>query len=258
MTIRPCWRHLQPANVRSNSRGRSGRALCRFRREAGCLLALPLVSAEHGTSMRSVSATAPVLAELPELLVAGSMLEAVTAFGRRVQVRVESVDGAGVDVACPDGILVPGMPVTVRVATGGGVAFVQLGVERIESTGAWAHARLRASAVLSVDGERRFSRCRYAGTVWLGGRPLGCGRGRGRRPQRRRHPLPHGVAARPGRRAGARARGPGTAADRDARADPAHAPARRWPQRGRCRGHRARERRLGAPRAPARFLTRRT
>ena len=121
--------------------------------------------------------TAPVLAELPELLVAGSMLEAVTAFGRRVQVRVESVDGAGVDVACPDGVLVPGMPVTVRVATGGGVAFVQLGVERIESTGAWAHARLRASAVLSVDGERRFSRCRYAGTVWLGGRRAGSSEG---------------------------------------------------------------------------------
>jgi hypothetical protein len=79
----------------------------------------------------------------------------VTAFGRRVQVRVESVDGAGVDVACPDGALVPGMPVTVRVATGGGVAFVQLGVERIESTGAWAHARLRASAVLSVDAVER-------------------------------------------------------------------------------------------------------
>ena len=91
--------------------------------------------------MRFMSATAPVLAELPELLVSGSMVEAVTAFGRRVQVRVESVDGAGVDVACPDGALVPGMPVTVRVATGGGVAFVQLGVERIESTGAWAHAR---------------------------------------------------------------------------------------------------------------------
>ena len=73
--------------------------------------------------------------------------------------------------------LVPGMPVTVRVATGGGVAFVQLGVERIESTGAWAHARLRASAVLSVDGERRFSRCRYAGTVWLGGRRAGAAEG---------------------------------------------------------------------------------
>ena len=69
------------------------------------------------------------------------------------------------------------MPVTVRVATGGGVAFVQLGVERIESTGAWAHARLRASAVLSVDGERRFSRCRYAGTVWLGGRRSGAAEG---------------------------------------------------------------------------------
>jgi hypothetical protein len=105
------------------------------------------------------------------------MLEAVTAFGRRVQVRVESVDGAGVDVACPDGALVPGMPVTVRVATGAGVAFVQLGVERIESTGAWAHARLRASAVLSVEGERRFSRCRYAGTVWLGGRRSGAAEG---------------------------------------------------------------------------------
>ena len=127
--------------------------------------------------MGPMSITAPVLAELPELLVAGSMLEAVTAFGRRVQVRVESVDGAGVDVACPDGALVPGMPVTVRVATGGGVAFVQLGVERIESTGAWAHARLRASAVLSVDGERRFSRCRYAGTVWLGGRRSGAAEG---------------------------------------------------------------------------------
>src|SRR6185295_16294586 len=86
----------------------------------------PLVSAGRGTSMGFVSTTAPVLAELPELLVAGSMIEAVTAFGRRVQVRVESVDGAGVDVACPDGALVPGMPVTVRVATGGGVAFVQL------------------------------------------------------------------------------------------------------------------------------------
>ena len=127
--------------------------------------------------MGPVSTTAPVLAELPELLVTGSMLEAVTAFGRRVQVRVESVDGAGVDVACPDGTLVPGMPVTVRVATGGAVAFVQLGVERIESTGAWAHARLRASAVLSVDGERRFSRCRYAGTVWLGGRRAGSAEG---------------------------------------------------------------------------------
>ena len=91
--------------------------------------------------------------------------------------RVESVDGAGVDVACPDGALVPGMPITVRVATSAGVAFVQLGVERIESTGAWAHARLRASAVLSVDGERRFSRCRYAGTVWLGGRRAGAAEG---------------------------------------------------------------------------------
>ena len=127
--------------------------------------------------MGFVSTTAPVLAELPELLVAGTMIEAVTAFGRRVQVRVESVDGAGVDVACPDGALVPGMPVTVRIATGGVVAFVQLGVERIESTGAWAHARLRASAVLSVDGERRFSRCRYAGTVWLGGRRAGAAEG---------------------------------------------------------------------------------
>src|SRR3979411_99669 len=65
--------------------------------------ALRLVSAELGTSMGCVSTTAPVLAELPELLVAGSMLEAVTAFGRRVQVRVESVDGTGADVACPDG-----------------------------------------------------------------------------------------------------------------------------------------------------------
>jgi hypothetical protein len=124
-----------------------------------------------------MSTTAPALPELPELLVSGAMLEAVTAFGRRVQVRVESVDGAGVDVACPDGALVPGMPVTVRVATGAAVAFVQLGVERIESTGAWAHARLRASAVLSVDGERRFSRCRYAGTVWLGGRRAGAAEG---------------------------------------------------------------------------------
>jgi len=78
--------------------------------------------------MGFVAATVPVLAELPELLVAGSMIEAVTAFGRRVQVRVESVDGAGVDVACPDGALVPGMPITVRVATSAGVAFVQLGV----------------------------------------------------------------------------------------------------------------------------------
>ena len=41
----------------------------------------------------------------------------------------------------------------------------------------WAHARLRASAVLSVDGERRFSRCRYAGTVWLGGRRSGAAEG---------------------------------------------------------------------------------
>ena len=126
--------------------------------------------------MGHVAATAPVLAELPELLVAGSMIEAVTAFGRRVQVRVEggwSRSRRGL----PDGALVPGMPVTVRVATSAGVAFVQLGVERIESTGTWAHARLRASAVLSVDGERRFSRCRYAGTVWLGGRRAGAAEG---------------------------------------------------------------------------------
>ena len=64
------------------------------------------------------------------------------------------------------------LPFNVREPQQRAIAFVQLGVERIESTGAWAHARLRASAVLSVDGERRFSRCRYAGTVWLGSRGI--------------------------------------------------------------------------------------
>jgi hypothetical protein len=92
--------------------------------------------------------------EIARSLPCGVPLEGVTAVGARVLVTVRSATGVVLDVEGDDAIIEEGMPVTLRVADGHGVSFIQL----VAASARGVQARLTVVDALRVPNERGVDR----------------------------------------------------------------------------------------------------
>ena len=108
------------------------------------------MSGEWRTSDGAVVDAEEIARSLPR----GVALEGVTAIGVRVLVTVSSANGAVLEIEGDDAIIEEGMPVTLRVADGSGVSFVQLVAESSRGV----KARLTVVDALHVPNERGVDR----------------------------------------------------------------------------------------------------
>ena len=92
--------------------------------------------------------------EIARTLPRGVALEGVTAIGARVLVTVRSSSGAVLEIEGDDAVIEEGMPVTLRVADGSGVSFIQL----VADSSRGVQARLTVVDALRVPNERGVDR----------------------------------------------------------------------------------------------------
>ncbi len=108
------------------------------------------MSGEWRASDGAVADTEEIARTLPR----GVALEGVTAIGVRVLVTVRSSVGAVLEIEGDDAVIEEGMPVTLRVADGSGVSFIQLVAESARGV----QARLTVVDALRVPNERGVDR----------------------------------------------------------------------------------------------------